>query len=82
MNGTTSQSGNLERLVMKPNITARVQVTVEIDIRLENWNEHTSVEAVHREGSERAVAQINKLCERYVRLVGTPKVEAIIANSK
>lgn len=66
----------------KTRITARVQVTVEIDIRNENWNEHTSVEAVQREGGEKAVAQITKLCERYVRLVGEPVVEAIIAKDR
>jgi hypothetical protein len=67
---------------MKPNITARVQIVVEIDIKLENWNENSSVDQVQREGSERAVARITDLCQRYVRLIGTPKVQAIIADSK
>lgn len=65
---------------MNATITARVQVTVEIDINNQNWNAHSSVEQVHREGTEAAVKQIEDLCRRYVRLVGTPKVEAIITN--
>jgi hypothetical protein len=63
---------------MAQRITARVQITVEIEVTLENWNEHTNVDQVHREGSEKAVATITDLCRRHVRLIGHPKVEAII----
>lgn len=63
---------------MKKKVFARVQVTVEIDITLENWNESSTVDQVHREGSEHAVQRIEELCKRYVRLIGRPKVEAII----
>jgi hypothetical protein len=44
----------------------------------DNWDEQSSVEQVHREGSKLAIDRINKLCERYVKIVGVPKVEAVI----
>ena len=60
-------------------ISARVTITVELEVVGENWNSHTSIEQLHREGGEMAIERINKLCQRYVRLVGKPKVEAIMA---
>lgn len=60
-------------------ISARVAITIEIDVVGENWNQHTSIEQLHREGSELAVTKIKQLCQRYVRLIGVPKVEAIMA---
>lgn len=63
-------------------VTARVQITVEIDVRLENWAEDSTVAQVHREGGEKAVARITDLCQRYVRLVGAPRIEAIITEKK
>lgn len=58
-------------------VAVRVAVTVEITVRGQNWNEHTSAEQLHREGGELAVKRITELCQRYVRLTGVPKVEAI-----
>jgi predicted nucleotide-binding protein (sugar kinase/HSP70/actin superfamily) len=67
--------------MMQKKIMARVQVTVEIDVRLDNWTADSTVDQVHREGCEKAVAEITKLCQRYVRLIGRPKVEAVITES-
>ena len=67
---------------MVTNVVARVQVTVEIAVRGENWNEHTTMEQVQREGEELAVKQISKLCERYVKMIGTPLVEAVITRKR
>ena len=64
---------------MVTNVVARVQVTVEIAVRGENWNELSSVEQVHREAEELAVKRITELCQRYVKLVGAPMVEAIMS---
>lgn len=64
---------------MKHKITARCQITVELDLSLENWNESSTIDQVYREGSERATARITDLCQRYVRLIGKPKVEAIMS---
>lgn len=63
-------------------VQARVQVTVDIGVRGENWNEHTSMEQVHREARETAVKEITRLCQRYVSIVGTPLVSAIITEEK
>lgn len=63
-------------------VFARVQVTVEIAVRGENWNEHTSVEQVHREAGELATKRVNELCQRYVKLIGTPQVEAVLTREK
>lgn len=64
------------------NITARIQITVELTVRGENWNEHTSVEQLHREGAELGVRRITDLCQRSVALIGRPEVQAIITNPK
>ena len=63
-------------------IIARVQVTVEIDMISEQWNETSTMEQVHREGKQMAVERITKLCERYVQLVGVPSVLAITTERK
>jgi hypothetical protein len=62
-------------------VRARVQVTVEIVIHLDNWTDASTIDQIHRESSERATATITKLCQRYVTLIGEPKVEAIITES-
>lgn len=67
---------------MKKRIRARVTVQIELDITNENWNEHSSVEQVHREGGEAAVQKVIKLCDRWVRIIGTPRIEAIITESE
>lgn len=59
-------------------VSAVVAITVEITVRGENWNEHTSVEQIHREAEELAVKRITELCNRYVRLTATPKVQSVI----
>lgn len=59
-------------------INARVAITIEITVVGENWNQHTSIEQLHREGDELAVAKITQLCQRYVRLIGAPRVEAVM----
>ena len=63
-------------------VKARVQVTVELDVRLENWDNLSTVEQVHREGGKHAVEQISKLCQRYVRLIGPPRVELILVEER
>ncbi len=65
----------------KKKVYVRMQVTVEIDVTLENWNENSNIDQVYREGSEKGIATITELCRRYVRLIGKPKVEAIITES-
>lgn len=63
---------------MARSVTARVTVSVEITVRSECWDDHSTVAQVHREGSDLAVKRITKLCDGYVRLVGTPRVEMIV----
>lgn len=67
---------------MVSEVVARVQVTVEISVRAETWNEGSSVEQVHREAEELAVKRITELCQRYVRLIGTPMVEAVMTRKR
>lgn len=61
---------------------ATVVVSVEITVRGENWNEHTAIEQLHREASELAIKRIIDLCQRYVRLIGNPKVTAILVEKE
>lgn len=62
---------------MSYHVVARVAITVELTVRGENWNEHTSIEQLHREAAELGTKRVTELCQRYVRLVGTPKIETI-----
>lgn len=62
---------------MKTSVIARVQVIVELDLVSEHWDELSTVEQVHREGGQMAIERIEKLCQRYVRLIGKPLVQAI-----
>lgn len=59
-------------------VTARVTLTVEIGVSSATWDEKTVVNEVHREAELLAVKQIEKLCERYVKIIGMPKVQAVI----
>jgi hypothetical protein len=69
---------------MVTSVRAKVQVTVELDIALENWTDQSSMEQVHREAEEYARRTITDLCARTraVRLVECPLVQAIIAERK
>jgi hypothetical protein len=59
-------------------VLARATVTIEFNVQGDNWNESSSVEQVHREAAELAIAHVNRLCQRYVKIVGKPAIEAII----
>lgn len=62
---------------MKTHVTARVQVTVELDLIGDQWSEQSTAEQIHREGSQMAIERIEKLCQRYVRLIGKPTVQMV-----
>jgi hypothetical protein len=62
----------------RKSIIVRATVSIELAVTGENWDDQSSIEQVHREGAKLAVDRINKLCERYVKIVGTPKIEAVI----
>lgn len=63
-------------------IVAQVQITVQIAVANETWNDHTSMEQVHREAREIAVKRITELCRGHVKLVSVPLVEAVITEKK
>ena len=67
---------------MKTNTYARVQVTVEINVNIETWTEQSTIEQIEREAREWATKRITELCQRYVRLIDTPKIEAIITRKE
>lgn len=62
---------------MRTKVIARVQITVELDLISEQWNDLSTVEQVHREGGQMALERIDKLCQRYVRIIGKPVVQAV-----
>lgn len=64
------------------NISARVTLTIEIVVKNENWNEHTSSEQLLREGGEAAVKAIREKIERYATITGKPKVDAVITSTE
>lgn len=63
-------------------IHARVTVTLEVVVRGENWNEHTSSDQLLREGGELATKIIREKTERYASIIGKPKVEAVITSTE
>lgn len=65
-------------------VTARVIVSVEVQVRAETWNEHSSVEQVHREAEELAIKKIEEACGRSIafKLVGSPIVDAVFTRKK
>lgn len=67
---------------MPKKVKVRIQVMVELTLSLENWNENSSIDQVHREGAEAGLARINKLCDGYVHIVGKPSVEAVITEKR
>jgi hypothetical protein len=37
---------------------------------------------LHREAGELALKRVNDLCQRYVTIIGKPKVEAVLTNNQ
>lgn len=64
------------------NIRANVTLTLQITVKGENWNEHTSSEQLLREAGEIAVKLIGDKVERYAAIVGKPKVDAVITSTE
>lgn len=68
----------------KKTASARVTVTIEIDVRA-SWGDDCRVGQVHDQASREALGQLRQLIEadghalRQMRIVGTPKVVAILA---
>jgi hypothetical protein len=63
---------------MVTSVRAQVTLTVELSVKGDNWDNLTTMEQVHREASQLGIERITKLCDRWVRIIGRPKVEAII----
>jgi hypothetical protein len=63
-------------------VNAHVAVTVALTVRGDNWNDDTSVEQLHREAGELPLKRINDLCQRYVTIIGKPKIEAVLTNNQ
>lgn len=64
------------------NIRAHVTLTIELYVKSENWNEHTSSDQLLRKGGEIGLKTIRDKIERYATIVGKPKVEAVITSSE
>jgi hypothetical protein len=60
--------------------SATIQITVQLTLRGENWTEQATIEQIHREAETLAIARIKNLCERYVTIIGVPRVQAVLVN--
>lgn len=61
-------------------VTVTVTTTVQVEIHLDTWDENSTIEQVHREGSQRGVKLIQDLCDRHrgLRIIGQPTARAVI----
>jgi hypothetical protein len=63
-------------------VAVRVRLLVEINVNSATWDGAVSVDEVHRQGELLAVKEIERLCQRYVKIIGQPMVEAVIARKE
>jgi len=65
-------------------VTARVILTLEIDVA-DTWGEDCSIKQIHDQATQTAVGMIRQIQDknppwmRMVRVIGTPKIDAVIA---